>query len=475
MGSDKKNMLAVLGVTDFNLQKNYFQQALELYPELLRDIYSKNVLKEVKKKTVSNAKEGKIKIDGYYTFICPDLYAFCEHLILKIKKPKGLLQNNEVYCSLFKEEELDCLRSPHLYKEHAIRINVHNQEIKRWFITKNLYTSVHDPISKILMFDVDGDKGIVCNDKTLVEVAKRNMDGVVPLYYNMKKADPELITKDSIYNGLKLAYTGGNIGAISNNISKVWNSSDIDLDVIKILCMESNFTIDYAKTLYKPKRPNKEIAKRISKYANKKVPHFFIYAKNKKENEVEPLEVDPLNDSVVNKLEKMIPKTRIKFNAANIGHFDYTVLMSRNELDSNREELKEAVIKKYNQLNQNKRFSDFVPIDKESSGDNIHEYKLIRNKILEVTDDITFVVDVLVHYLYVTKNTKHKVTLWSSFGDVVVQNIKNNLETGTMFCELCGSRTKITGRRMKYCEDCRERMKRQKANERAKRFRAKNT
>ncbi|MEK4008348.1 RNA dependent RNA polymerase [Paenibacillus sp. FSL H3-0333] len=245
VGTDKKTMLEILGVTDYNVNKNYFQQALELYPELLKDTYSREVLKETRKKLINNAKAGKLKIEGKYTFISPDLYAFCEKLILKLESPKGLLQNGEVFCSLYTDgETLDCLRSPHLYREHAIRQNRVDKEMKRWFVTKSLYTSCHDPISKILQFDCDGDKALVCRDETLVRVAKRNMEGIVPLYYEMKKADPEIVTIDSIYEGLKSAYTGGNIGTISNNISKVWNSKDINLDIIKKLCMENNFTID---------------------------------------------------------------------------------------------------------------------------------------------------------------------------------------------------------------------------------------
>ena len=45
---------------------------------------------------------------------------------------------------------------------------------------------------------------------------------------------------------LLAAYTGGNIGIISNNISKVWNSGKItqkEIDAVKLLCMENNFVI----------------------------------------------------------------------------------------------------------------------------------------------------------------------------------------------------------------------------------------
>ena len=84
-------------------------------------------------------------------------------------------------------------------------------------------------------------------DKTFVNIAENHMDGIVPLYYNMRKADPVTLNSEQIYIGLNAAYTGGNIGTISNDITKIWNNGNINeesLMVIKLLCAENNFVID---------------------------------------------------------------------------------------------------------------------------------------------------------------------------------------------------------------------------------------
>ena len=80
------------------------------------------------------------------------------------------------------------------------------------------------------------------------------MQGIVPLYYNMKKAAPRILDNASIYAGLSSAFTGSNIGMYSNNITKIWNhpvfvnGTDEEranaLLAIKLLCMENNFKID---------------------------------------------------------------------------------------------------------------------------------------------------------------------------------------------------------------------------------------
>jgi hypothetical protein len=153
VGSDKETMLRILGATKTNHYRNYYQEALLLYPEMLNDAHSKKIIKEKKKSMVRDARAGKLRITGKYTYLIPDLYAFCERLFLNSKEPKGLLKNGETYCKIYKEGKLDILRSPHLYKEHCIRTNVLDEEKEKWFITSGIYTSIHDPISRILQFD----------------------------------------------------------------------------------------------------------------------------------------------------------------------------------------------------------------------------------------------------------------------------------------------------------------------------------
>lgn len=94
----------------------------------------------------------------------------------------------------------------------------------------------------------DGDTLLVIADKTIVEVAERNMHDIVPLFYDMKKAEPVILTKEQFYKGMTAAWTGGNIGEISNDITKIWNTGDKieedELLAIKLLCCENNFVID---------------------------------------------------------------------------------------------------------------------------------------------------------------------------------------------------------------------------------------
>jgi hypothetical protein len=451
IGSDKNTMLRVLGVTEYNRNKNYLQQAIEVYPELLQDDYCKDVLKQIKKSLVYSGRSGKIEINAKYTYVIPDLYAFCEWLFFGNANPDGLLKNGEVFCKLYQgKSKLNCLRSPHLYREHAIRKNVVDKNKKKWFITNGVYLSCHDLVSKILQNDFDGDNLLIVAEDLFINVAERNMSDIVPLYYKMANAKAEIISSSTLYNGLINAYVGGNIGVVSNNITKIWNSNNVNLEVIKLLCMENNFVIDYAKTLYKPVRPKCK-DKIVNSYTKNKLPHFFVYAKDKRAKDVAKN-----NDSTVNKLEKIIPNKRIKFSDVGIGDFDYKMLMIDTNVDlkiAKAQKIistyKELDLKKFSMINRNE-----IGDDKDRIGNLISLYQNIREKILSLDNNVLYVVDVLVEYLYGEIHARHKTTLWECFGGEIVDNLKFKISTSRAYCEQCGVLIEKGSNRSKYCSDC---------------------
>lgn len=154
IGNDYQTTLRLLGADEGASNKNYFQEAVGIYPELFRDAYSKEVLKQTKKSLVKQGKSGRLRVNGYYRFVSPDWYGVCENLFMGVKEPKGLLADGEVSINQFRDgDELDCLRSPHLYFEHVLRKNVINEDTQKWFDTKCIYTSSYDLISRILAFD----------------------------------------------------------------------------------------------------------------------------------------------------------------------------------------------------------------------------------------------------------------------------------------------------------------------------------
>jgi hypothetical protein len=466
------DMKRMLGITPYNIHKTAFQKAVELYPDLLNDKYAKEHVKSIKDSMVQRCKAGKLNVHGKYTFVLPDFYAACEHWFMGVENPNGLLDNGEVFCWLFrKSEKLDCLRSPHLYKEHPIRKNVacysyneRQQNIREWFETDAVYTSCKDLISRILQFDCDGDKLLVVSDKKFIDVAERNMKDIVPLYYNMRKAEAAPLTSETIYNGLNAAFTGGNIGIYSNNISKIWNSDVFvsgtedekrdAVDIVKILCMENNYVIDFAKTLYKPERPS-DVNDKIVAFTKEKLPHFFKYAKGKGDSQIVER-----NKSFVNKLDDMIPNPKINSRKLGLGEIDYRLMMSNPDIefdisfnDKGRliKEETDPLIVKYCEFDREYYFTVDAAIssdDDQQSNDRfakkVMKYRQMSDRIKSELSQFGYsdseIADILVKFLYGIKNSKNKTVLWMCYGDYIVENLERIFkpQTKAVQCIDCG-------------------------------------
>ena len=469
-------MKDIIGITPYNTNMTAFQKAVKIYPALLNDTYAKDVIREVKNSLLKKYRSGKLEVNGKYTFLLPDYYAACEYWFGHIDIPKGLLADKEVFCWLFKQhDKLDCLRSPHLYKEHAIRFNVANKvyaervdKIREWFTTNAVYTSTYDLISKILQFDVDGDKSLVVADPDFVRIAERNMNGVVPLYYNMRKAEPRILNNQSIYEGLNAAFTGGNIGIYSNNISKIWNNDvfingtdeekEHATNCVKRLCCQNNFVIDYAKTLYKPEFPE-IIGEEIKEFTNKKLPAFFEYAKDKEKSQV-----DDRNNSFVNKLYSRIPNKSINTRGMKLGELKYKDMMKNPDIVCSKE-----VSDLYDELNKKYRYMVNM---RDEYIDNLHYVACsIRNQFAELGYSEEMITDMLVQYLYEGER-RGKQLFWFCYGQYVVINLENNpnikkKKTKMIQCIDCGEWIEVDFMSKSCrCELCRHEYRKQLDRER---------
>ena len=378
----------------------------------------------------------------------------------------GFVKEGTVSCNLFdNKEEVDCLRSPHLDHAHCIRKNHVDNMTKKWAKSAGVYIGMKDTMSKLLMYDNDGDKLLVHNNKVIIKCAKQYQlkHGMIPNYYDMPKANPELLTNKSLFDGIVMAYHHGNIGTPSNEITKVWStlhpgsteeSIQHAIDVVALRCTDVNFTIDYAKTLYKPTIPN-EILKQYKVYSGQKVPHFFIYAKGKRKDQVEEL-----GKCNIDRISDVVKSNRIVFKNL-LGKYSYKVLMNNPNIDIKTEKAQE-IVSLYRDIEEtNLRrishiewdsldFREKKKIQLQIQFDSNKQRDLFKELIGESKEYIT---DVLVKSL---QDDVNKDTLWRLFGDVIYSNIKRNLE-GTKICKCCGNRFEydITSRKTpNNCNEC---------------------
>lgn len=467
IGKDVQSMLNILGANeDKNNRMSHLQRALILYPEMLKDFYITTLLKNTKNSMIKKIKSGKFNINGSYIYAIPDTLACLQWWFTgerDLNKLGFVVGNGNVSCNLFEDgEELDCLRSPHLDHSHCIRINKKSEDIKKWMVSDGIYIGVNDIMSKVLMYDNDGDTLLVHNNKTIIKCAKsfQKKYGMIPNYYEMPKANDSELNNDTLYDGIVLAYHHGNIGTPSNEITKIFatlstNSTKKEIleaiEIVALRCVDVNFTIDYAKTLYKPTIP-KHISSRYKEYSGKKVPKFFMYAKNKTSKQVEEMD-----DGNIDRISNIIKPTRITFKNL-LGKYTYKTLMTNPNVDIDTNEAKE-IVELYRTIDEAKirelSYIDLSMLDiRDRSKVDIQLEFNARRQCKKFVDYIgkpkEYIVDVLVKSL---RNDINKDTLWKLFGDIIYSNIERNLEN-TKICTKCGFRFNMDYHNQQLCNTC---------------------
>lgn len=462
---DLDAMLDMFNVNEEYDRNNALQKALYLYPSMLKNDGFKKMLKDNITARKKELRQGRIKINGVYTFIIPDVFAWCEYLLLDNKDPKGLLKDGEVSCRLVNGDKDICVnRSPHLYKEWCVRKNMKNPEHRRWFISKGVYTSAHDMISKQLFFDVDGDIALVIDNDEVTKVAKHTMKDIVPLDFRLEKAKPEKITKSNIYDSYKLAFKA-NIGYYSNLITKVMNGNMRNDELVAKICWINNQVIDYAKTKWQLS-PTEELEKQLKELDKRRLPYFFIWAKDKKRNSVASPNENSLVDQMALSIDEM--ESNIKFNLRKIDKFDINCLLS---VDIENIEDNKDLVKLFKKLAMSK-YQTMIRMKVDGDTDYRHNYvnkeikREMKNYCFKNGISIDTAADVCINHVF-TKNSERDV-LFTIFGDIIVKRLEDrfsDLLNGTMIrCKKCGKLVEKKNNKTIYCNRCSKEVLQQQKN-----------
>lgn len=466
-------MLNMFHVDKDYKRNNYIGKALYLYPQMLKTSGFKTTLMDKIAARKKEMRQGRIKVNGVYTFIIPDVFAWCEHLFLGVEEPVGLLADGEVSCKLVnRDKDILVNRSPHLYSnEHCVRRNIKEKEHIRWFIGKGVYTSVNDMISKQLFFDVDGDIALVVENDKLVDLAKKTTRGLVPLDFELSKAPAQVINNDNIYESYNLAF-GVNIGYYSNLITKVMCGDARDIGLVAKICYINNQAIDYAKTKFMID-PTEELKQQLKSLDKQKLPYFFIWAKDKNRNSV----AEPNENSVVDMMALSTDDSKYeRYSYKNIEDFDINVLLSNENVEDD-----ENLVNEFKRLANSKYHT---MIKRRVEGNRDFKLNYVNNQIIgEMYDyiftngfDIDEAADVCIKYVF--EKNKDRDVLFTIFGDVIVgrleQMFQEIVEGSYTRCEVCGKLIKNTNGKSTYCDKCKKKKQLEWDREAKRRKRNKN-
>ena len=157
----------------------------------------------------------------------------------------------------------------------------------------------------------------------------------------------------------------------------------------------------------------------------------------------------------MNRLSAYIPDKRISY-CKTVGKFDYRMLMNLDYGYDIRED--NLIVERYKYYNQSQNVLFKTDDENHSSQEDLYMFRFVRDKIFEETgEELNFIVNTLVMYLYTVQQNSNKKMLWSSFGDVIVENLKKNVKG--KICPICGKRFEPNNNRQLTCsEECGEKL-----------------
>lgn len=440
-----------------------FRRCLSLYPAFLRDGYCRQTLRDIRRRWTFDAQSGRIVCRNKRLFVIPDMYAACEFWFLGIKEPNGLLEDGEIACRIYRMfDEADCLRSPHLSMEHAVRRISHKGEVYRWFRSNGVYTSCHDLISRVLQFDCDGDQLHVVVENIIVQAAKRNneMFNIVPLFYDANAAPPEHIDMLMMYKAVQRAHDCSGIGQISNNLCKLWNRGSIGQDEIlasDLLCYYNNQVIDGAKSgVINSYEHYPDIAKFINRIVggkNGRMPYFFSSTKNGrhllpnggKRRKIRKVRMP--NESTMNRIFKRFENMpSINMNLAGVPPFNVDMLLPSKPFTFNGKAV--ALFEELDNsgISSHIYSADEVELSEKATSLGYDFLKeLIVDRMIKEYGSLEAVYPSIVLHLFGNDGiakVSHKQMFWRVFGDIAMRVLEQNM-IACRICPECGEYTPI--------------------------------
>lgn len=442
---DPEVALKLMGIDletlDDESELNALHAAILKYPKLLNDIHVQKTMKSALISARKEAQGCKLILDGLWSYICPDLFAFCQWLFLGKDVPEGLIPEGYAYNHYYDGmdiEETCCLRYPHLSDcEHGIRKVLQSEECKEWFVGTDTVVSSHDLISKVLQADWDGDHICLVHDKDFLNVLDRDK---YPLYYDMTKAEPAQISTNAIMTCLTSSFQNENIGFVSNAITKIFNSEgDPDTKLVRILCAYNNFVIDYFKTqksmdLKKYADIYKEYKDSTNGSCKYKCPHFFMYAKDKKEKQCEKFNKNSNADRISQYIKNSTANGMTKIDYSSEDDFCPEMLIDKSVKIDRTSEQYSNLIEVLSELKTEKiRLYQKVKDDikaKESDKQIFNMY--CRERFKKIISDKKILVNYLLDIEYHTEEHKDdkKDIIWNCYGDVLYDNLCKNVDEG---------------------------------------------
>lgn len=440
-----------MGITDtesYEPASKYLEAAL-VNDAMLKDPAVKQFLYRKLKKSIDEAKVGKIYCSGFYHTGVGDMIGYLQYA--SGLEPSGCLKAHELYSANFECGEIASFRSPLVDPSEVNRANiVRNDILNKWF--------KHFKDQDIVMFnmydisapqqggaDFDGDIFFLCNDPIIIE---SKIDKSIILDIEDKvTAKPKPYTKENIIE-YEVMTRDNRIGEITNVATSIENRYTTNDDIIKLYSDYSSLLrifqgkeIDFLKTGLRW-HMNTSLRKHL-----KQLPYFLLFnyppkmktynsilEKNKKnKNKENNLKLNAYHSpSPMNELCDYIctwEKKKIKWDNCINDIFDTRCLIVDNDLSLTDKSIIRKCRKYINDYAATLKKHFVNGVDKHSDHSKFDFELVINDFRRRLKEELGLNENIIANYVILTSYSSISISksfAWAAYGDYIIQNLKNN-------------------------------------------------
>ena len=440
--------MGINNTEDYEPESKYLEAAL-INDVMLKDPAVKQFIYRKLKKSIDEAKVGKIYCPGFYHTGVGDMIGYLQYAVGL--EPVGCLGERELYSGNFDSGDIISFRSPLVDSSEVNKVKiVHNEITKKWF--------EHFKQQDIVMFnmydisapqqggaDFDGDIFLLCNepividskiDKHIIIDIEDKVTAKSKKYTKENLVEYEIMTRDS------------RIGEITNCATSIENKYTTNEEIKEL---HSNYSsllrifqgkeIDFLKT-----GTRWQMSNGLKKHL-KRLPYFLLYNYPKKlktynnlkeknkliENKEDKLKLNAYHSpSPMNELCEYIctwERKNILWDNNLKDLMDTRVLIINNDLDLNDKKVIKIVRRYIND------YANEIRKHMKNHDNNTNaNYHFIMNEIVKrfkrnLSNELKLDEEIIANYVIKASYGNFSISksfAWSGYADYIIKNLKNN-------------------------------------------------
>ncbi len=441
--------MGINNTEDYEPESKYLEAAL-VNDVMLKDPAVKQFIYRKLKKSIDEAKVGKIYCSGFYHTGVGDMIGYLQYAAGLV--PIGCLKERELYSGNFDSGDIVSFRSPLVDASEVNKIKiVHNEITNKWF--------GHFKDQDIVMFnmydisapqqggaDFDGDIFLLCNEPIVID-SKIDKNIILDIE-DKATAKPKQYNKENLIE-YEVMTRDNRIGEITNVATSIENKYTTNDEIKELYSNYSSLLrifqgkeIDFLKT-----GTRWQMSSGLRKHL-KQLPYFLLFNYPKKlkaytnlkeknkliENKEDRFKLNAYHSpSPMNELCDYIctwEKKNILWSNNINDLIDTRVLIVNNDLDLTDKKIIRIVRRYINEYADESRKHLNLHKDNKSNGD----YYFIMSKITEkfkenLINELKLDEETVANYVIKTSYNNFSISksfAWAGYADYIIKNLKNN-------------------------------------------------